>query len=155
MKAPTVGSKVPDFSAPATGDAIVRLGDLRGAPVVLYFYPRDDTPGCTLEGQAFRDHHPQLRRLGATVLGVSRDGLAAHEKFKARHALPFALLADTGGQLCEQFGVLKDKTLYGRKVRGIERSTFLIDADGVLRREWRGVRVKGHVEEVLESLREL
>jgi len=155
MAVPSVGKKVPDFSLPATGGATVRLSELRGAPVVLYFYPRDDTPGCTLEGQDFRDQARALRALKATVLGVSRDTLASHEKFKAKHELNFSLLSDGEEKLCQLFGVIKDKNMYGRKVRGIERSTFLIDADGVLRREWRGVKVKGHVAEVLESLRQL
>ena len=155
MAVPSVGKKVPDFALPATGGETVRLSELRGAPVVLYFYPRDDTPGCTLEGQDFRDQARALRALKATVLGVSRDTLASHEKFKAKHELNFSLLADSEEQLCQLFGVIKDKNMYGRKVRGIERSTFLIDADGVLRREWRGVKVKGHVAEVLESLRQL
>jgi peroxiredoxin Q/BCP len=155
MAVPSVGKKVPDFSLPATGGATVRLSELRGAPVVLYFYPRDDTPGCTLEGQDFRDQARALRALKATVLGVSRDTLASHEKFKAKHELNFSLLSDSEERLCQLFGVIKDKNMYGRKVRGIERSTFLIDADGVLRREWRGVKVKGHVAEVLESLRQL
>ena len=155
MAVPAVGKKVPDFELPATGGATVRLSTLRGAPVVLYFYPKDDTPGCTLEGQDFRDHAPAFRRLKAVVLGVSRDSVASHEKFKAKYELPFSLLSDSGEELCQRFGVIKDKNMYGRKVRGIERSTFLIDADGVLRREWRGVKVKGHVAEVLESLREL
>jgi len=155
MAVPAVGKKVPDFELPATGGETVRLSTLGGAPVVLYFYPKDDTPGCTLEGQDFRDHAPAFRRLKAVVLGVSRDSVASHEKFKAKYELPFSLLSDSGEELCQRFGVIKDKNMYGRKVRGIERSTFLIDADGVLRREWRGVKVKGHVAEVLESLREL
>ena len=155
MAAPSVGKKVPDFALPATGGETVRLSELRGAPVVLYFYPRDDTPGCTLEGQDFRDQARALHALKATVLGVSRDSLASHEKFKAKHELNFSLLSDGEEQLCQLFGVIKDKNMYGRKVRGIERSTFLIDAEGVLRREWRGVKVKGHVAEVLESLRQL
>jgi peroxiredoxin Q/BCP len=155
MAVPTVGKKVPDFTLPATGGETVRLSALGGAPVVLYFYPKDDTPGCTLEGQDFRDQVPAFRRLKAVVLGVSRDTLASHEKFKAKHALNFPLLSDSDEELCQRFGVIKDKNMYGRKVRGIERSTFLIDGEGVLRREWRGVKVKGHVDEVLESLRQL
>jgi peroxiredoxin Q/BCP len=155
MAAPAVGRKVADFSLPATGGETVRLSGLRGSPVVLYFYPRDDTPGCTLEACDFRDQHAKLRRLGAVVLGVSRDSLTSHEKFRTKHSLPFTLLADEKGELCERFGVIKDKNMYGRKVRGIERSTFLIDSEGVLRKEWRGVKVKGHVDEVVESLREL
>jgi thioredoxin-dependent peroxiredoxin len=155
MAVPGIGKKVSDFTLPATGGAPVKLSALRGSAVVLYFYPRDDTPGCTLEGQAFRDCYDELRALGAVVLGVSRDTLASHERFKAKYALPFELLADTDSKLCERFEVIKDKNLYGRTVRGIERSTVLVDAEGVLRREWRGVKVKGHVEEVLESLRAL
>jgi peroxiredoxin Q/BCP len=155
MAVPVVGKKVPDFELPATGGGAIRLSALRGAPVVLYFYPKDDTPGCTLEGQGFRDQAPAFGRLKAVVLGVSRDSVASHEKFKAKHDLPFTLLSDGAEELCQRFAVIKDKNMYGRKVRGIERSTFLIDADGVLRREWRGVKVKGHVAEVLESLREL
>jgi thioredoxin-dependent peroxiredoxin len=155
MSIPSVGKRVADFSLPATGGETVRLKDLRGAPVVLYFYPKDDTPGCTLESQDFRDQAPAFARLGAVVLGVSRDSVASHEKFKAKHTLPFRLLSDGDEALCQRFGVMKDKNMYGRKVRGIERSTFVIDAEGVLRREWRGVKVKGHVTEVLESLRAL
>jgi peroxiredoxin Q/BCP len=155
MAVPGVGKTVPDFTLPATGGATVTLSALRGSPVVLYFYPRDDTPGCTLEAQGFRDRHDELRALGAVVLGVSRDPPASHERFRTKYDLPFELVADTDSVACDRFAVIKDKNMYGRKVRGIERSTFLIDADGVLRREWRGVRVKGHVEEVLESLRAL
>ena len=155
MAAPSVGKKAPDFSLPSTGDETVRLSALRGAPVVLYFYPRDDTPGCTLEGQAFRDEMPAFEALDAVVLGVSRDSIASHEKFRSKYALPFRLLSDADEKACALYGVIKDKQMYGRKVRGIERSTFIIDADGVLRREWRGVKVKGHVEQVLASLRDL
>ena len=155
MAVPSIGKKVPDFTLPATGGEMVRLSELRGAPVVLYFYPKDDTPGCTLEGQDFRDQAPAFRKLKAVVLGVSRDTLGSHERFKAKHELNFDLLSDSDEKLCHAFGVIKDKNMYGRKVRGIERSTFLIDTEGVLRREWRGVKVKGHVAEVLESLRQL
>jgi len=155
MAVPSIGKKVPDFTLPATGGEMVRLSELRGAPVVLYFYPKDDTPGCTLEGQDFRDQAPAFRKLKAVVLGVSRDTLGSHERFKAKHELNFDLLSDSDEKLCQAFGVIKDKNMYGRKVRGIERSTFLIDTEGVLRREWRGVKLKGHVAEVLESLRQL
>ena len=155
MAAPSVGKKAPDFSLPSTRGETVRLSALRGAAVVLYFYPRDDTPGCTLEGQAFRDEMPAFEALDAVVLGVSRDSIASHDKFRSKYALPFRLLSDADEKACALYGVIKDKQMYGRKVRGIERSTFLIDADGVLRREWRGVKVKGHVEEVLASLRDL
>jgi len=149
------GKTPPAFTLPDAEGKPVSLADFKGKNVVLYFYPRDDTPGCTLEGQDFRDQARALRALKATVLGVSRDTLASHEKFKAKHELNFSLLSDGEEKLCQLFGVIKDKNMYGRKVRGIERSTFLIDADGVLRREWRGVKVKGHVAEVLESLRQL
>lgn len=155
MSAPETGKVVPDFSLPATGDKRVKIRDLRGKPVVLYFYPRDNTPGCTSEAQDFRDLHAKFRRAGAVVLGVSRDSVASHEKFKAKHDLPFDLLADEDEKVCRKFDVIKEKNMYGRKVMGVERSTFLIDDKGKLRKEWRKVRVKGHVEEVLEALKAL
>lgn len=144
---------VKDFSAAATGDKTVRLKDLRGKKVVLYFYPKDSTPGCTTEGQDFRDLHRKFRRANAVVLGVSRDSIASHEKFRAKHDFPFDLLSDSDEALCRQFDVIKEKTLYGRKFLGIERSTFLIDENGKLRDEWRKVRVKGHAAEVLEAVK--
>lgn len=146
-----VGKKVPAFSAAATSGTVVASKDLVGAPFVLYFYPRDDTPGCTLEGEAFRDHHAEFRKLKVRVLGVSRDSLAAHEKFKAKFNFPFELISDAGEKLCGLFDVIRDKNMYGKKVRGIERSTFLFDADGTLRREWRKVKVDGHAEQVLQA----
>jgi peroxiredoxin Q/BCP len=146
-----VGKKVPAFSAPATGSAVVASTELVGKPFVLYFYPRDDTPGCTLEGEAFRDQHAKFRKLGVRVLGVSRDSLSAHEKFKAKFAFPFELISDTDEKLCGLFDVIRDKNMYGKKVRGIERSTFLFDAKGTLRNEWRKVKVKGHVDDVLRA----
>lgn len=155
MSAPETGKVVPDFSLPATGDKRVKIRDLRGEPVVLYFYPRDNTPGCTSEAQDFRDLHAKFRRAGAVVLGVSRDSVASHEKFKAKHDLPFDLLADEDEKVCRKFDVIKEKNMYGRKVMGVERSTFLIDDEGKLREEWRKVRVKGHAEEVLEALKAL
>ncbi len=151
----TVGKKVPAFSAEATGDQKIRSKDLRGNPVVLYFYPRDSTPGCTLEGQDFRDNHTRFRRANATILGVSRDSIASHEKFKAQQGFPFELIADTDETLCQLFDVIKEKNMYGKKVQGIERSTFLIDKEGVLRKEWRKVKVPGHVEEVLAAVKAL
>jgi peroxiredoxin Q/BCP len=151
----TVGKKVPAFSAAATGDQKIASKDLRGGPTVLYFYPRDDTPGCTLEGQDFRTNHARFRKLNTTVLGVSRDTVASHEKFKAKFKFPFELLSDTDEKLCKLFDVIKEKNMYGKKVFGIERSTFLIDSDGVLRREWRKVKVEGHVQEVLEAVKAL
>ena len=149
------GRVVPDFKAPATGDQTIRLKDLRGKNVVLYFYPRDNTPGCTTEGQDFRDHHAKFRRRNTVVFGISRDSLASHEKFKAKFEFPFELIADPDEKLCNQFEVMKDKNMYGKKVRGIERSTFLIDDKGKLRQEWRKVKVPGHVEAVLEAIKSL
>ena len=149
------GRVVPDFKAPATGDQTIRLKDLRGKNVVLYFYPRDNTPGCTTEGQDFRDHYAKFRRRNTVVLGISRDSLASHEKFKAKFDFPFELIADPDEKLCNQFEVMKDKNMYGKKVRGIERSTFLIDDKGKLRQEWRKVKVPGHVEAVLEAIKSL
>ena len=146
---------VADFTLPATGGTSISLSALRGHPVVLYFYPKDSTPGCTAEAQQFRDLHPEFTRLGTTVLGVSRDSLKSHENFKARQSLPFELLADTDEALCTQFAVIKLKKLYGKEVRGIERSTFVIDANGKLRREWRGIKVPNHAQEVLDYVRTL
>ena len=146
-----IGKKVPAFSAPATNGSLIASKDLVGEPFVLYFYPRDDTPGCTLEGEAFRDHHAEFRKLKVRVLGVSRDSLAAHEKFKAKFKFPFELISDPDEKLCGTFDVIRDKNMYGKKVRGIERSTFLFDANGTLRREWRKVTVKGHAEAVLDA----
>ena len=154
MATPKVGKKVPAFSAPSTGGP-VSSKDLAGAPYVLYFYPKDDTPGCTLEGQGFRDQRPAFKRLGVRVLGVSRDTLSSHEKFRSKYALPFDLLSDADERLCKQFDVIKEKNMYGKKVLGIERSTFLVDADGVLRNEWRKVKVDGHVDEVLTAAKAL
>jgi peroxiredoxin Q/BCP len=152
---PTIGRKVPDFSLPATGGRNLKLSGFRGRNVILYFYPKDNTPGCTLEGRDFRDAHRRFRNANAVVLGISRDSVAAHEKFRDQECFPFDLLADEDGKVCARFDVIKDKNMYGRKVRGIERSTFLIDAAGVLRREWRKVKVAGHVGEVLQALKDL
>jgi peroxiredoxin Q/BCP len=146
---------VGDFEAEATGGNTVRLKDLRGKHVVLYFYPKDATPGCTQEGQDFRDLYNKFRRRAAVIFGISRDSLESHEKFKEKHNFPFELISDPDEKLCRKFDVIKEKNLYGRKFMGIERSTFLIDADGKLRREWRKVKVKGHAEEVLEAVSEL
>jgi len=151
----TTGKPVPDFAVPATGDKTVRLKDLRGSNVVLYFYPKDSTPGCTREGQDFRDHMAGFKRRNTVVLGVSRDSLKSHENFRTKQCFPFDLLSDIDETLCRQFDVIREKNMYGRKVMGIERSTFLIDTEGVLRREWRKVKVDGHVEDVLAALEEL
>ena len=148
-------SPVESPSLPATSGAELTLQSFRGQPLVVYFYPRDNTPGCTKEGQAFRDLHDEFRRAGAAIVGVSRDSLKTHENFKAKHEFPFELIADTDETLCKQFGVIKEKNMYGRKVMGVERSTFLLDADGNVVREWRKVKVPGHAEEVLEAVREL
>ena len=150
-----LGKAVPDFSLAATGEGSIKLSNLKGRNVVLYFYPKDDTPGCTLEGKDFRDQHDKLKKLKTVVLGVSRDSLASHEKFKDKYEFPFELLSDAEEKLCKLFDVIKEKNMYGKKVMGIERSTFLIDREGVLRREWRKVKVDGHVDEVLSAIKEL
>lgn len=146
---------VPDFSLPATGGQTFTLSTGRGRKLVLYFYPKDSTPGCTTEAGDFRDAHADFQAAGCDIYGVSRDSLKSHENFKAKLGMPFELLSDAEETLCNLFGVIKLKNMYGKQVRGIERSTFLIDAEGVLRREWRGVKVAGHVAEVLEAARGL
>jgi len=150
-----IGKKVPDFSIPATGEATFRLSDHKGRPVVLYFYPKDNTPGCTAEGAQFRDLHAQFAKLGAVVAGVSRDSVKSHEGFREKMAFPFPLLSDTDEKLCSLFDVIKMKNMYGKKVRGIERSTFLVGPDGKLVREWRKVKVDGHAAEVLAAVKGL
>jgi peroxiredoxin Q/BCP len=149
-----LGKPVPDFSLAGTGGNF-RLKDERGKRLVLYFYPKDHTPGCTQQGSDFRDLHKDFRRLGVEVYGVSRDSLKSHQSFKAKMKFPFELLSDEDEGACKLFGVMKMKNMYGRKVRGIERSTFVIDQDGVLAREWRGVKVPGHVQEVLHLVKAL
>lgn len=150
-----VGKKVPAFKLPATGEQTIASKDLKGRAYVLYFYPRDNTPGCTTEGEDFRDNYAKFKRRKVTVLGISRDNMRSHERFKAKFDFPFELLSDEDEELCGIFDVMKQKNMYGKKVRGIERSTFLIDADGKLRREWRKVKIDGHVAEVLEATKEL
>jgi peroxiredoxin Q/BCP len=152
LSGPRLNRVVADFTADATGDQEIRLKDLRGKHVVLYFYPKDSTPGCTQEGLDFKGLHAKFKRQKAVILGVSRDTLASHEKFKAKQGFPFELLSDPDEKLCRKFDVIREKTLYGRKFMGVERSTFLIDAEGKLRQEWRKVKVKGHAAEVLESV---
>ena len=147
-------ARVKDFEVPST-EGTFRLSDHAGHPVVLYFYPKDNTPGCTTEGQQFRDLYLQFAKLGAIVAGVSRDSLKSHENFRTKMAFPFPLLSDADEALCTQFGVIKMKNMYGKQVRGIERSTFVIDASGKLAREWRGVKVPGHAKEVLEFVKTL
>ena len=151
----TIGEKVADFSVPATGDKTLSLSDFKDKNLVVYFYPKDNTPGCTLEGQDFRDHYPEFQAANTEILGVSRDNLKSHERFKEKQNFPFDLLADEDEALCRLFDVIHEKNMYGRKVMGVVRSTFLIDGDGVLRNEWRQVRVKGHVEAVLEAAKAL
>jgi peroxiredoxin Q/BCP len=149
-----LGKPVADFSLPGTGGTF-RLKDEREKKLVLYFYPRDNTPGCTQQGSDFRDSHAAFRKAGAQIYGISRDSLKSHEGFKAKMKFPFELLSDPDEAVCKQFGVMKMKNMYGRKVRGIERSTFVIDEKGVLAREWRGVKVPGHVQEVLNFVKAL
>ncbi|MDH3590209.1 MAG: peroxiredoxin [Gammaproteobacteria bacterium] len=146
---------VPDFKAPITGEKTIRLKDLRGKKVVLFFYPKDNTPGCTSEGEDFRDNYRKFRSRKAVVLGISRDSLKSHDKFRDKFSFPFDLVSDEDEHLCQLFDVIKDKNMYGKKVRGIERSTFLIDEKGKLRREWRKVKVNGHVDEVLDAVKEI
>ena len=146
---------VKDFTAQTTGDQTIRLKDLRGKNVVIYFYPKDSTPGCTTEGQDFRDRHAKFKRANTVIFGVSRDSLKSHENFKAKQSFPFELISDPDEKLCKQFDVIKEKKLYGKTFMGIERSTFLIDKDGKLRGEWRKVKVKGHADEVLEAAKAL
>ena len=155
MSATALNNVVADFSCPATGGKSIQLKSLRGKKVVLYFYPKDSTPGCTTEGQDFRNLHAKFRRAGTVILGVSRDSLASHEKFKEKLKLPFDLLSDPDEKLCRQFDVIREKSLYGRKFLGVERSTFLLDERGKLREEWRKVKVNGHAEQVLESVKNL
>lgn len=149
------GQAAPDFTAPATSDTTVTLSALKGKKVVLYFYPKDSTPGCTTEGQAFRDLYSRFQAAGCEVFGVSKDSLRRHENFKAKQEFPFELISDEDETVCQLFDVIKLKKLYGKEYEGIERSTFLIDEKGIVRREWRKVKVKGHAEDVLEAVQAL
>jgi peroxiredoxin Q/BCP len=149
------GQAAPDFALPAADGTTVRLSDLRGKKVVLYFYPKDDTPGCTKEACSFRDNLGALQNRGAVILGVSPDSIASHQKFAQKHGLTFPLLADEGAQVAAMYGVWKEKNLYGRTYMGIERTTFLIDEEGIVRRVFPKVKVDGHVEEVMEAIRSL
>lgn len=150
-----VDKKVPPFSLPATNEQNIALSDLKGKNVVLYFYPKDSTPGCTREGQDFRDNYNKFKRQNTVILGVSRDSIKSHENFKAKQGFQFELLSDKDEELCKLFDVIKMKNMYGKKVRGIERSTFLIDNNGKLKREWRKVKIDGHAEEVLAAVKNL
>ena len=151
----TVGEKAPDFTMPTDGNGSVALAQLRGKPVVLYFYPKDDTSGCTAQACGFRDSFPDYGKTGAVVIGVSRDSVASHDKFKKKHDLPFILGSDAEGKVTEDYGVWVEKSMYGRKYMGIDRSTFLIDQHGIVRGAWRKVKVPGHVAEVLKAVQAL
>ncbi len=153
MSTATVNKKVPAFALPATGEQTIRLSDFAGRNVVIYFYPKDSTPGCTQEGQDFRDQFQVFGKLNTVIFGVSRDSIRSHENFKEKQEFPFDLISDADEELCNIFDVIKMKNMYGKQVRGIERSTFLIDTKGVLRQEWRKVKVAGHVQEVLEAVK--
>ena len=155
MSKVSIGKKVPSFSLPATGNQTIKLSDLKGKNVVIYFYPKDSTPGCTLEGQDFRDNKRKFSARNTLVFGVSKDSIASHEKFKEKQSFNFDLISDEDETLCKLFDVIKEKNMYGKKFMGVERSTFLIDEKGVLKNEWRKVKVKGHVEEVLEAVKNL
>ena len=148
-----LGNKAPDFTLPTDGAGTVTLSKLNGKKVVLYFYPKDDTSGCTAEACGFRDSFPDYGGTGAVVIGISKDSVASHDKFKKKHGLPFILASDTGGDVCEKYGVWVEKSMYGRKYMGIERATFLLDGKGVVRGVWHKVRVPGHVTEVLKAAR--
>ncbi|MBA0901082.1 MAG: peroxiredoxin [Candidatus Nitrotoga sp.] len=146
---------VADFAIPATSGVIFKLSSTRGKRLVIYFYPKDDTPGCTTESQQFRDLYADFKKINCEVVGVSRDDLKSHEAFKAKFTLPFALLSDTEATVCDQFGVIKLKNLYGKQIKGIERSTFVINCDGFLIKEWRGIKADGHAQEVLQFMQSL
>ena len=155
MESTLVGLKVPDFEIASTGNRTFKLSAELGSPLVLYFYPKDNTPGCTTEGQEFRDLHGEFVRRNCAVYGVSRDSMKSHEGFKSKMSFPFELLSDPDEKVCNLFGVMKMKNMYGKKVWGVVRSTFVIDPGGVVRREWRGLRVPGHAREVLEFVKSL
>ena len=150
-----IDSPVSDFEAPATSGKTVKLSDLKGQQVVIYFYPKDSTPGCTTEGQGFRDQYAEFQAANTQVFGISRDGIKSHENFKAKQSFPFELISDKDEAVCQLFDVIKLKKLYGKEYMGVDRSTFLIDKDGVLRQEWRGVKVPGHVDAVLAAAQAL
>jgi thioredoxin-dependent peroxiredoxin len=155
MATPKIGAKIKDFSLPASGGDTWSLKDAAGRKVVIYFYPKDMTSGCTRESQDFRDLHAAFRKAGVDIVGISRDSVKSHDKFVEKEKLPFPLLSDEDEKLCKLFDVIQEKTLYGRKYLGVERSTFLLDGTGILRREWRKVKVPGHAEEVLEAAKSL
>ena len=150
-----LNEKVPAFKKPATGDTTVRLLEFKGRKLILFFYPKDDTPGCTREGEGFRDHYKKFKKLNTEIFGVSKDSMDSHEKFKSKFQFPFELISDPDEELCKIFDVIREKNMYGKKYMGIERSTFVIDEKGKLLKEWRKVKVPGHVEEVLEFVKSL
>lgn len=150
-----IGKSVPDFELPSTGGTTIRIKDLLGKAVVLFFYPKDSTPGCTIESQQFRDNYAAFENLGVEIFGISRDSLASHQKFKTQFGLPFELLSDSEEKACTLFNVMKDKKMYGRDVRGIERSTFVIDRNGIIVGEWRNVKPDGHAMEILEFVKRM
>lgn len=149
------GDAAPAFSIPTDGGSKVSLADFKGKNVVLYFYPKDDTPGCTQESKEFRDHLKAFEKAGCVILGASKDSVKSHDKFKEKHCLPFPLLSDESGNLCEDYGVWVEKSMYGKTYMGIERTTFLIDGKGIIRHVWRKVKVDGHVEDVLETAKKI
>ena len=155
MESTLVGLKVPDFEIASTGNRTFKLSAELGSPLVLYFYPKDNTPGCTTEGQEFRDLHGEFVRRNCAVYGVSRDSMKSHEGFKSKMSFPFELLSDPDEKICTLFGVMNMKNMYGKKVWGVVRSTFVIDPEGVVRREWRGLKVPGHAREVLDFVKSL
>ena len=149
------GDKIPDLTLPATGGKDISLKSYKGKKLVLYFYPKDNTPGCTQEGQDFRDLHAEFKKAGAEILGISKDSLRSHENFSTKFKFPFPLLADTEGAACDAFEAVVEKSMYGRKYMGIDRCTWLFDGKGVLKQVWRSVKVKGHAAEVLEAVKQL
>ena len=149
------GKKCPKFSADATGDVLISNSDYEGKNLVIFFYPKDNTPGCTLEGQDFRDNYASFTELNAEILGVSRDSIKSHENFKNKQSFPFRLLSDPDEVMCKSFDVMREKSMYGKKYIGVDRSTFLINSKGLIVKEWRSVKVKGHVMEVLEALKDI
>jgi peroxiredoxin Q/BCP len=155
MNSPAIDQPAPNFNLPATGEQIISLGGLAGQHIVLFFYPRDATPGCTTESQNFRDSFSDFNKASAVILGISQDSIESHEKFKAKQAMPFELLSDEDGEVCKAYDVIKLKKMYGKEFLGIERSTFLIDASGILRKSWLKVKVPGHVDEVLNAVQSL
>ncbi len=155
MVTPKVGKKAPAFKGECTGNKFADLSELKGQKVILYFYPKDNTPGCTSEGQDFRDLFKEFKKLNAVIYGLSRESIKSHENFKLKQSFPFELISDVDEKICKQYDVIKEKSMYGRKYLGIDRSTFLINEKGVLVKEWRKVKVKGHVEEVLKEVNSL